>query len=82
MKAMWAMGASVLLGLAGCVGEDSVGSTSSALLLDVDVALTQADGGEDDGTILWEILNAGLAAGGEDDGTILWEILNVAGATV
>ena len=82
MKVMWAMGASVLLGLAGCVGEDSVGSTSSALLLDVDVALTQADGGEDDGTILWEILNAGLADGGEGDGTILWEILNVAGATV
>lgn len=76
MKTMWAMGASALLGLAGCVGEDGVGRASSALLLDVDVGLTQADGGEDDGTILWEILNADLADGGEDDGTILWEILD------
>ncbi len=51
------------------------------------------DGGEDDGTSLWEILNFGDGEeggtilwqvvdprdGGEDDGTILWEILNADG---
>jgi hypothetical protein len=45
---------------------------------DVNMAVSVADGGDDDGSILWEIVEVGATAGdgGDDDGSILWELVD------
>lgn len=58
-----------------CAGCDPVGVEQSpafrSISLDVDVSLTVADGGDDDGTIVWEILEvASVPASGETT----WEV--------
>lgn len=59
-----------------CDTEESDMGDAFRAVTDIDIQLEQADGGEDDGTILWEILNAEVFDGPATDGNLSLFIQN------